>query len=391
MMNFRKVSARFALLCGLLFALVNSALAFEAQSTWGGAGGGSANAQTIAIRNVQSLSNVLGVPLRYVPATDNTGPATIAIGGLSPIAVRRPTSIGLQPLSGGELQAGVTMTVMYNGSTIEIVGPIDMTPIGRTVEFRGSATPRGVMIEDGSCVSRTLYAALFSVVSTSYGICDGATTFGLPISNGRAFVALDNQGAATANVITSAGSGCDATVIGLCGSQSRSISTTYLPASGLSVAGLSVPGLSIPSLSVSGLSVPGLSVPGLSVPGLSVPSLSVSSSFNQNALSVPVQGFAQTGSSVATKISQGSNNGGAFSLALDGGTISVTGTTGTGTTGTGTTGTGTTGGGTTGTGTTGTGTTGGGTTGGGTTGNMGTGTAFPVLNPISIGRRGIKF
>jgi microcystin-dependent protein len=380
---------------GLLLALIVStlpAVAFEAQSTWAEAVGGSANAQTIIISNVQTFSDVLGVPLRYVPIVDNNGPATIRINASFTAAVRRPSSIGLVALSGGELQAGVTTTIMYNGSTFEILGPVDMTPIGRTVEFRGAATPRGAMIEDGSCVSRATFAALFAVIGTTYGVCDGSTLFGLPDSRGTVFGALDTQGLnGAANRITVAGSGCDATGVGLCGSQNRSISTTYLPASGLSVPGLSIPGLSVPGLSVPGLSVAGLSIPGLSIPGLSIPSLSVSASFNQNALSVPVQGFAQTGSAVPTKISQGSNNGGLFSLALDSATISVLGTTGGGTTGGGTTGGGTTGGGTTGGGTTGGGTTGTSATGGGTTGNMGSGTAFPVLNPISFGRRAIKY
>jgi microcystin-dependent protein len=210
--------------------------AFEAQSTWGGTGGGSANAQTVAIANVQTLSDVLGVPLRYIPSADNTGPATIVINGLTATAVRRPSNIGLVALSGGELQAGVTMTVMYNGSTIEIQGPVDLTPIGRTVEFRGSVTPRGSLIEDGSCVSRTTYAPLFSVVGTNYGACDGTTTFGLPFSNGRAFVALDNQGAATANKITTAGSGCDGTVVGNCGFQNH-IQTLLETPTGITAAG----------------------------------------------------------------------------------------------------------------------------------------------------------
>jgi microcystin-dependent protein len=236
------VSARFArasiVACTLAAALViyvavpppPPARAFEAQSTWGGTGGGSANAQTVPIANVQSLNDVLGVPLRYVPANDNTGPSTISINGLTATAVRRPSNIGLVALSGGELQAGVTTTIMYNGSTIEIQGPVDMSPIGRTVEFRGSVTPRGTLIEDGSCVSRTTFAPLFSVIGTNYGACDGTTTFGVPTSKGRSFVALDTQGSGgAANVITTAGSGCDATAVGNCGAQNHTLTIPELP------------------------------------------------------------------------------------------------------------------------------------------------------------------
>lgn len=218
---------------GIIFMLVpppQAARAFEAQSTWGGAGGGTANAQTVAIANVTSLNDVLGVPLRYIPAADNTGPATISVNGLTATAVRRPSNIGLVALSSGELQAGVTTEIMYNGTTIEIRGPLDMTPIGKSVEFRGSATPRGTLIEDGSCVSRTTYAPLFSVVGTNYGACDGTTTFGLPDSRGRGFIALDNQGAnGAANVVTSGGSGCNATAVGNCGAQNATLTLAQLP------------------------------------------------------------------------------------------------------------------------------------------------------------------
>lgn len=226
-----------ALACTLALAAAVYALcppprpasAFEAQSTWGGTAGGSANAVTVAIANVQSLNDILGVPLRFVPALDNTGPATIAVNGLTATAVRRPSNIGLVALSGGELQAGVSTEIMYNGSTIEIRGPLDMTPIGRTVEFRGSVTPRGTLIEDGSCVSRTTFAPLFSVVGTNYGACDGTTTFGLPDSRGAMFAALDGQGAnGLAGRITTAT--CPTpNAVGLCGSQTHILSVGELP------------------------------------------------------------------------------------------------------------------------------------------------------------------
>lgn len=320
--------------------------AFEAQSTWGGNGGGSANAQTVAIANVGSLSDVLGVPLRYIPNIDNTGPATISINGLAATAVRRPSSIGLVGLSGGELQAGVTMTIMYNGATIEIQGPVDMTPIGKTVEYRGSATPRGALIEDGSCVSRVIYAALFAVISTSHGICDGATTFGLPFSNGRAFVAMDNQGTVTANVITSAGSGCNATVVGNCGTQNVTLLQTSLPNVSLAVSG--------------------------SIPSLSIPSLTVNTSFNANAISVPVpqQGNWQggAGSPITTAFSQGNNTASAtvLNVTANSTVVSPTGSTVGNTTGSGSL------------------------VSGGTSG-LGSGAPLTVLNPISVGRRAIKY
>jgi microcystin-dependent protein len=224
------LAAIFALGGYLLVPPPRPAHAFEAQSTWGGQGGGTASAQTVTIQNVQSLGDLIGVPFRYIPSVDSAGPTTIAVSGLAAKPVLRPSSIGLVALSLGELQAGVTMTLQYNGTNFEILGPVDMTPIGKAIEFHGTVAPRGSMIEDGSCVSRTTFAPLFSVIGTNWGACDGSTTFGLPKTNGEAFVAFDNQGAhGAANRITTGGSGCNATVIGDCGSQNHAQTIAEMP------------------------------------------------------------------------------------------------------------------------------------------------------------------
>ena len=50
-----------------------------------------------------------------------------------------------------------------------------------TIVPHGSTTvPTGFLYCDGSAVSRTTYANLFSVISTTYGTGDGASTFNLP-------------------------------------------------------------------------------------------------------------------------------------------------------------------------------------------------------------------
>lgn len=55
-----------------------------------------------------------------------------------------------------------------------------MVPTGSTQMFAGTSAPRGWLIADGSAVSRTTYAALFSVIGTTYGAGNGSTTFNLP-------------------------------------------------------------------------------------------------------------------------------------------------------------------------------------------------------------------
>ena len=45
--------------------------------------------------------------------------------------------------------------------------------------------PTGWLLCDASAVSRTTYAALFAVISTTFGVGDGSTTFNLPDFRGR--------------------------------------------------------------------------------------------------------------------------------------------------------------------------------------------------------------
>lgn len=200
---------------------------FVDQSTYAGGSVGAVNAHIITIGNY--TAHTAGVVLRFIPGGTNTGPTTINVSGLGNVAIVRPSSIGNVALSGGELQVNELTCIVYNGTAYQLACNVDMRPIGDTVEYRGAALPRGTLIEDGSPVSRTTYAPLFSVIGTTYGAGDGSTTFNLPLSNGTAFAALDNQGVVTANRLTSAGSGCNATAVGLCGSQNQTLTNLQVP------------------------------------------------------------------------------------------------------------------------------------------------------------------
>jgi microcystin-dependent protein len=58
------------------------------------------------------------------------------------------------------------------------------TPTGVILPYGGSSAPNGYLMCDGSPVSRTTYAALFSVIGTTYGAGDGSTTFNVPDMRG---------------------------------------------------------------------------------------------------------------------------------------------------------------------------------------------------------------
>ena len=73
-------------------------------------------------------------------------------------------------------------------------------PAGTMQMFAGNTIPAGWLLCDGSAVSRTNYAKLFSAIGTTWGAGDGLTTFNLPNTIGR-FA----EGAATSGSYKSAG------------------------------------------------------------------------------------------------------------------------------------------------------------------------------------------
>lgn len=53
-------------------------------------------------------------------------------------------------------------------------------PTGGLIMYGGTAAPSGWLMCDGSAVSRTTYADLFSAIGTTFGAGNGTTTFNLP-------------------------------------------------------------------------------------------------------------------------------------------------------------------------------------------------------------------
>jgi microcystin-dependent protein len=84
--------------------------------------------------------------------------------------------------------------IYYDSVWVEIANSNDVgqTPPGVISQYAGSSAPTGWLICDGTAVSRSTYASLFSVIGTTYGSGDGSTTFALPNLKGRVPVGLDS-------------------------------------------------------------------------------------------------------------------------------------------------------------------------------------------------------
>lgn len=78
----------------------------------------------------------------------------------------------------------------------------DFAPSGVIFPFAGSVAPTGYLLCDGSHVSRSTYANLFTAIGEAYGEGDGSTTFALPDTRGvflRGLMAIaDATGSGTA-------------------------------------------------------------------------------------------------------------------------------------------------------------------------------------------------
>ena len=66
---------------------------------------------------------------------------------------------------------------IHDGST---AGGNEIIPAGTILAYGGAAAPTGYLLCDNSAVSRTTYARLFAVISTTFGVGNGSTTFNVP-------------------------------------------------------------------------------------------------------------------------------------------------------------------------------------------------------------------
>lgn len=95
-----------------------------------------------------------------------------------------------------------------------------LVPTGTVLDFAGTAAPTGFLGCDGAAVSRATYAALFTAISTTWGVGDGATTFNLPNFQRRVAVGSGGSGTATlANTVGSTG-----------GAETHTLVTAEMPA-----------------------------------------------------------------------------------------------------------------------------------------------------------------
>jgi microcystin-dependent protein len=148
----------------------------------------------------------------------------LATGAVQCLSTRRPAD----PVVGQMIfETDTQLTKFWSGSAwvsgAATPGASVLTPVGSIVPYGGSeaSTPAGWLFCGGQAVSRSTYADLFAVVSTTYGAGDGSTTFNVPDLRGRVLAGKDNMGGTAANRLTSGVSGVTGTTLGAAGGDQR--------------------------------------------------------------------------------------------------------------------------------------------------------------------------
>lgn len=96
--------------------------------------------------------------------------------------------------------------ITYKGSLLDTLLASTDIPVGTIIPFTSASVPSGYMVCDGSAISRTTYAELFSVIGTTYGSGNGSTTFNIPNLKGRVLVGLNSNDASFDSIGETGGS-----------------------------------------------------------------------------------------------------------------------------------------------------------------------------------------
>jgi microcystin-dependent protein len=197
---------------------------------------GTSTAYTVSSYEVfDTLAHLGGQMIAFTPHTTNGATVTLNVDSLGAKPLR--SAPGVELLAGTIIQGTPYVAVYNNGDGAFYLQGFYGVPTTYNIPLAGGMDYWGTTVPNssfafpaGQAISRTTYASLFSIMSTTYGTGDGSTTFNIPDLRGRIAAHLDNMGGTAANRITSAGSGITGTSMGATGgAQTETLVTANLP------------------------------------------------------------------------------------------------------------------------------------------------------------------
>lgn len=144
---------------------------------WSAAGNNTAAAASLATAITTATATTTTTAtsaLSVITVTANLGGLT---GNSITITTSDPVNLPLSNISGGKLIGGLDAKIKEQGNSL--------LPAGVILPFATNSAPSGFLLCDGTAVSRSYYAALFSVLGVTWGQGNNTTTFNLPDFRGR--------------------------------------------------------------------------------------------------------------------------------------------------------------------------------------------------------------
>lgn len=193
--------------------------------------GGTSTAYTVtSYSTFTSLALMANQLIAFTPHTTNGATVTLNVDALGAKPLRPSPNVELQS---NVLITGTPYMATFNNSDgvwylHGNVGSAAFVPLGAGMDFWGSTAPSSAFaFPAGQAISRTTYATLFALLSTTYGSGNGSTTFNLPDKTGRVSAMKE----ASNSRLTPTYFGSDSTVLGAGGgSESHTLTTAELAA-----------------------------------------------------------------------------------------------------------------------------------------------------------------
>ena len=133
----------------------------------------------------------------FTGTVDSAG--DIVMGGTGALKLPNGTTAQRPTAATGQIRFNSTTTEFegYNGSAWG--GLASGVPVGTILAHAANTPPSGFLECNGSNISRSTYATLFSTISTTFGVGDGSSTFALPDLRGQFIRGWANTGSTDAS------------------------------------------------------------------------------------------------------------------------------------------------------------------------------------------------
>ena len=196
--------------------------------------GGTSTAYTVTSNRVFTTAALMDKAIiTIIPHATNGADPTLAVDGLTTRQIRISTGLNVPA---GSLVLGTPYQVIYIHASTEFILIGDANtynlPIGGVLPYVGLTAPNSnFVLCYGQEISRTTYAALFALTSTTFGVGNGSTTFNVPDLRGRVVAGQDDMGGSSANRLTGLSGGVDGDVFGAAGgAETHTLTTAQLAA-----------------------------------------------------------------------------------------------------------------------------------------------------------------